>query len=87
MNATTTYAAPNLDGCTFENDSFASIARREAARARAAGKTPQRVSPYLLRPERESYEERAVRDGVVVAVRMVHRWAGTTSVERWRAPA
>jgi len=61
-------------GVTYENDSAASMARAGGSR-----------NPYRARPERESYEERAMKDGKVIARRDVYRWADNWSVGPWRA--
>lgn len=68
----------DLSGCTYENDSAASVARREHAR------TGQRTNPYAAYPEQEDYEERAVRDGVVVASRHIYRWGSSYSSSAWK---
>ncbi len=65
----------DLTGCTYENDSAASRADRHHGR----------TSPYLRLPERESYQERAIRDGKVIAVREVTRWGGLVNADDWRA--
>jgi len=61
-------------GVTYEDDSAASMARFGGSR-----------NPYQMRPEFESYEERAVKDGRVIARRDVYRWNGCWSVGPWRA--
>ena len=66
----------DLTGCTFEDDSNASIARRT--------KNPK--SPYLVYSERENFEERAIREGTVVAIRRVYRWGSAYSFSPWTAP-
>jgi hypothetical protein len=70
---------PDLTGCTYENDSAASLACKRLAQ------TGEQTSLHLALPERESYREWAMRDGKAIAVRSVHRWGGTLSVDSWRA--
>ena len=73
----------DLTGCTFEDDSALSRAERAQARDRAAGKTCAPPSPYSILPDREQYEQRAVRDGTVVATRRVSRWGDRVSASDW----